>query len=90
MRAIAVADKIIEKGVPVVLDKLCFALTKIYHPATAVVPIIKASERYITIGTKIAVRKGINTLAKIAKPVVQKAVTKVKSVAKKVMNFLKA
>lgn len=90
IRAIAVADKIIEKGVPVVLDKLCLALTKIYPPFTAVVPIIKASERYITIGTKIAVRKGINTLAKIAKPVVQKAITKVKSVAKKVMNFLKA
>lgn len=90
IRAIAVADKIIEKGVPVVLDKLCFALTKIYPSATVVVPIIKASERYITIGTKIAVRKGINTLAKIAKPVVQKAITKVKSVAKKVMNFLKA
>ena len=90
VRAIAVADEIIEKGVPVVLDKLCFALTKIYPPATTVVPIIKASERYITIGTKIAVRKGINTLAKIAKPVVQKAVTKAKSVAKKVMNFLKA
>ena len=90
IRAITVADKIIEKGVPVVLDKLCFALTKIYLPATAVVPIIKASERYITIGTKIAVRKGINTLARIAKPVVQKAITKVKSVAKRVMNFLKA
>lgn len=90
VRAIAVADKIIEKGVHVVLDKLCFALTKIYPPATAIVPIIKASERYITIGTKIAVRKGINTLAKIAKPVVQKAITKVKSVAKRVMNFLEA
>lgn len=90
VRAITVADKIIEKGVSVVLDKLCFALTKIYPPATVVVPIIKASERYITIGTKIAVRRGINTLAKIAKPVVQKAITKVKSVAKKVMIFLKA
>lgn len=90
VRAIAVADKIIEKGVPLVLDKLCFALTKIYPPATAVVPIIKASERYITIGTKIGVRKGINTLAKIAKPVVQKAITKAKSVAKKVVESLKA
>lgn len=87
---IAVADKIIEREVPVVLDRLCFALTKKYPPMIAVVPIIKASERYIKAGTKIAVRKGINTLAKIAKPVVQKAVTKAKSVAKKVMNFLKA
>ena len=90
VRAIAVADKIIEKGVPVVLDKLCVALTKIYPPAITLVPIIKASERYITIGTKMAVRKGINTLAKIAKPVVRKTITTVKSVAKKVMNFLKA
>lgn len=90
VRAITVADKIIEKGVPLVLDKLCFALTKIYPPATVVVPIIKASERYITIGTKIGVRKGINTLAKIAKPVVQKAITKAKSVAKKVVESLKA
>lgn len=90
VRAIAVADKIIEKGVPVVLDKLCFALTKIYPPATIVVPIIKATERYITIGTKLALRKGINTLAQISKPIVQKAVAKVKSVAKRVMNFLKA
>lgn len=90
VRAIAVTDKIIEMGVPVVLDKLCFALTKIYPPAIEVVPIIKASERYITIGTKIAVRKEINFLAKIAKPVVQKAITKVNSVAPKVINFLKA
>lgn len=90
VRAIAVADKIIEKGVPVVLDKLCVALTKIYPPTITLVPIIKASERYITIGTKMAVRKGINTLAKIAKPVVRKTITTVKSVAKKVMNFLKA
>lgn len=90
VRAIAIADKVIEKGVHVVVDKLCFALTKIYPPATAIVPIIKASERYITTGTKLAVRKGISILAKIAKPVVQKAITKAKSVAKKVMNFLKA
>lgn len=90
VRAIAIADKVIERGVPVVLDKLCFALTKIYPPATIVVPIIKATERYITIGTKLALRKGINTLALISKPIVQKAVAKVKSVAKRVMNFLKA
>lgn len=90
VRAIAIADKVIERGVPVVLDKLCFALTKIYPPATIVVPFIKAMERYITIGTKLALRKGINTLAQISKPIVQKAVAKVKSVAKRVMNFLKA
>lgn len=36
------------------------------------------------------VRKGIRTLAQVAKPIVKQVVTTVKSVAKKVLNFLKA
>lgn len=90
VRAIAVCDKLIEKGMPLLLDKLCLAITKIYPPAATVVPIIKNSERYITVGTKLAVRKGINILANNAKPVIQKAVTAVKSVATKVLNYLRA
>lgn len=90
VRAIAIADKFIEKGVHVVLNTLCSAFTKIYPPASAVVPIIKALERHITTGMKLAVRKGIKKLATIARPIVQKAVSGLKSVAKKIMNFLKA
>ena len=89
VRAITIADKIIEKGMPVVLDKLCVAMTKVYPPAMAIVPIIKRAERYITVATKVVVRKGIRTLAQVAKPIVKQVVTKVKSVATKVLNFLK-
>ena len=90
VRAITVMDKMIEQGVPVVLDKLCMVMTKVYPPANAIVPIIKSAERYIMVATKVVVRKGIHALAQAAKPIVQRTVTKVKSVARKVLNFLKA
>lgn len=90
VRAITIADKVIEKGMPVVLDKLCVAMTRVYPPAIAVVPVIKRAERYITVATKVVVRKGICTLAQAAKPVVKQVAAKVKSVATKVLNFLKA
>lgn len=90
VRTITIADKVIEKGMPVVLDKLCVAMTRVYPPAIAVVPIIKRVERYITVTTKVIVRKGIRTLAQAAKPVVKQVAAKVKSVATKVLNFLKA
>lgn len=90
VRVVTIADKVIEKGMPVVLDKLCMAMTRVYPPAIAVVPVIKRAERYITVATKVAVRKGIRTLAQVAKPIVKQVVTTVKSVARKVLNFLKA
>lgn len=90
VRAVAIADKVIEKGMPVVLDKLCMVMTKVYPPAITVVPVIKHAERYITVATKVIVRKGIRTLAQAAKPIVKQVATKVKSVARKVLNFLKA
>lgn len=90
VRTVTVMDKVIEKGVPVVLDKLCMVMTKVYPPANAIAPIIKSTERYITVATKIIVRKGIRTLAQAAKPIVQRTVTKVKSVARKLLNVLKA
>lgn len=90
VRTITVMDKVIEKGVPVVLDKLCMVMIKVYPPAITVVSIIKSAERYITVTTKVVVRKGIRTLAQAAKPIVQRTVTKVKSVAKKLLIVLKA
>lgn len=90
VRAVAIADKVIERGIPVVLDKLCMVMTKVYPPAITVVPVIKHAERYITVATKVVVRKGIPILAQAGKPIVKQVATKVKSVARKMLNFLKA
>lgn len=90
VRAVTIADKVIERGIPVVLDKLCMVMTKVYPPAITVVPVIKHAERYITVATKVVVRKGIPILAQAGKPIVKQVATKVKSVARKMLNFLKA
>lgn len=90
VRAVAIADKVIERGMPVVLDKLCMVMTKVCPPAITVVPVIKHAERYITVATKVIVRKGIRTLAQAAKPIVKQVAAKAKSIATKVLNFLKA
>lgn len=90
VRTMAVMDKVVEKGMPVVIDKVCVAVATAYPPARSVVLVIKACEKYITQGTRVAVRKGIQTLQRVAKPIVKKVVTRVRSVAKMVRNILNA
>jgi hypothetical protein len=85
-RAIAQTEKIIEKGVPIVLDAACVALTNICPPAAAIVPIIKLSEKYITPVVKEVVRKGINILAEGAKEIVSSVIEGVKAIGKTIKD----
>lgn len=87
-RVVTVADKVIERGVPVVLDKLCTVIAKVYPPATVFVPVIKVAEKYIVPIAKMAVRKGISVLAEGAKTVVRSAVKAVKNGVKKFASWL--
>lgn len=89
-RVTAILDRALEKGVPVILDRICTAMVQAYPTTATVVPIIKNAERYITAGVKKAVAKGINTLARIAKPVVQSIIATAKRTAIKIKNFLMA
>lgn len=88
IRTMAIADKVIEKEVPVVIDKLCAALVKKCPPAVAVVPIIKKAEDFVTTATKQVVHKGIEIAAKSAKAVVRAAAKTVSKVTNKIKNFL--
>lgn len=90
VRTMTVIDKVVDKGMPIVIDKVCVAVAAAYPPARTVVPIIKACEKHIVGAARAAVRKGIMTLQRVAKPIVREAVTKVRSVAKKVLNILNA
>lgn len=83
-RTIALSEKIIEKGVPIVLDAACVALTTICPPAVAIVPIIKSSEKYITPVVKEVVHKGINELAEGAKTVIKKGIEIAKGKGRKI------
>ena len=89
VRVVGIADRAIEKGTPIVVDKLCKAMSK--HPYTmALVPFVKAAEKYIAPVAKAAVRAGVAAVAKAAKPILKKAVDTAKAVGKKIMSWLNA
>ena len=89
VRVVGIADRVIEKGTPIVVDKLCKAMSK--HPYTmALVPFVKAAEKYIAPVAKAAVRVGVAAVAKAAKPILKKAVDTAKAVGKKIMSWLNA
>ena len=89
-RAVTIADKVIEKGVPLALNKLIDVIAKKYPSVEVLRPIIQATTQHVTPVVKQFVRKGIKTVADTAKSVVRKVASTVKNVATKIMNFLNA
>ncbi len=88
-RAMVFADRAIEKGVPLVVDKLCEAMSK--HPKTAALaPMLKAAEKYVTPKIKAAVRTGIKATAEHVKTSLKIAVEEGKKVGRKIFSWLKA
>lgn len=85
-RIVTVADKVIEKGVPVVLDKVCSFITRACPPANVFVPIIKQAEKFLVPAAKKIVRKGLTVVAETAKGFVRS----VAKFGKKICNFLTA
>jgi len=85
-RVITVADKVIERGVPVVLNRVCDVIVKVYPPAVFV-PVIKNAEKFIVPAAKAAVRKGLNYVAEGAKTVVRSVVKGVAKVGRKVLSW---
>ena len=87
-RVVTVADKVIERGVPVVLDNLCKVIARVYPPATVFVPVIKAAEKYIVPIAKMAVRKGLSVVAEGAKSFIHSTVKTLKNGVKKFASWL--
>ena len=86
-RVITVADKVIERGVPVVLDRVCDLITKVYPPASVFVPVIKNAEKYIITAAKVAVQKGLKYVAEGAKTVVRSVAKGIVKVGKKLASL---
>ena len=86
-RVITVADKVIERGVPIVLNRVCDLSSKVYPPATVFVPVIKSAEKFIVTAAKVAVRKGMKYVAEGAKTVVRSVVKGVAKVGRKVLSW---
>ena len=87
-RVVTVADKVIERGVPVVLNRVCDLISKVYPPATVFVPVIKSAEKFIVTAAKVAVRKGLKYVAEGAKTVVRSVAKGLVKVGKKLVSWL--
>lgn len=87
-RVVAVADKVIEKGVPIVLNTVVDKVAKVFPPAKAVKPYVEHVAKVVTPLAKKAVRAGVKTLAKVAKTVVHSVASTVSKVGRKIFKFL--
>ena len=87
-RVVTVADKVIERGVPVVLNRVCDLISKVYPPATVFVPVIKSAEKFIVTAAKVAVRKGLKYVAEGAKTVVRSVAKGLVKAGKKLASWL--
>ena len=87
-RVITVADKVIERGVPVVLNRVCDLIIKVYPPASVFVPVVKNVEKYIVTAAKVAVRKGLKYVAEGAKTIVRSVAKGIAKVGKKLVSLL--
>ena len=87
-RVITVADKVIERGVPVVLNRVCDLIIKVYPPASVFVPVVKNAEKYIVTAAKVAVRKGLKYVAEGAKTIARSVAKGIAKVGKKLVSLL--
>lgn len=88
-KTVSFVERVIEKGVPVVLEKVADAVGRVYPPAKALKPVVMMAEQIIIPVAKKIVRKGVDIVANSAKKVVRKAFSGAKKVMKKFANFLK-
>lgn len=87
-RVVAFTDKVIEKGTPIVVDKVMKVAERVFPPIAVVTPIVKAAVPYIAHAAKVVVRAGVKVVANAAKSVVKTVVTGVKKIGSKIKKWL--
>lgn len=85
-----IADAAIEKGAPIVLERIIDFISLKLPAAQALKPYARAIAQHVTPVVKQAVRTGIKVVVTAAKATVRTIVTGIKRVANKVHNWLKA
>lgn len=83
-RLVAFTDKVIDKGLPIVTEKIIKIVTKVCPPAAVIVPFIRAVMPMMGNFVKKAIKTGIQIAATVAKSVVKS----IKKGFKKIKNFL--
>lgn len=87
-RVAAFTDKVIDRGTPIVVNKVLTVATSVFPPVAVVAPLVKAAVPFIATAAKVVVRKGIAVVAKAAKSVVKTVVADVKKIGKEIANWI--
>lgn len=87
-RVVSFTDKVIEKGVPIVAEKVITAISRVCPPATVIAPVIRAAVPFVSNIAKKVVRKGVEVVATVAKSIVKSVVKTAKKIGSKIKNYL--
>ena len=88
-RTIALVERVVEVGLPVLTEKL--ATLAMAHPYTRpLAPVIKMVVPYVAVPVKNAICKGVRFLAEKSKPIIHKAIQSAVVAGSKVLDFAKS
>lgn len=88
-RTIALVERVVEEGLPVLTEKL--AALAMAHPYTKpLAPVIKMVAPYVAEPVKNAICKGVRFLAEKSKPIIHKAIETAVAVGTKVIDMAKS
>lgn len=87
-RLVSFTNKVIDKGMPIVAEKVITAVSSVCPPVAVVAPVIRAAVPFVSKVVKKVVNKGIEVAATIAKRTVQTVIKSVKKVGKKIFKFI--
>ncbi len=89
VRTIALVERVVEVGLPVLTEKL--ATLAMAHPYTRpLAPVIKMVVPYVAVPVKNAICKGVRFLAEKSKPIIHKAIQSAVVAGSKVLDFAKS
>lgn len=81
-------DHLIDKGTPIVADRVTDAIVSVFPPFEVARPKVHEVAHFVAPKVKQFVHKGIDKIAEVAKPIIKETVKTVKTVAKKIWNVI--
>lgn len=81
-------DSVVEIGLPILAEKVCYAVATVFPPAAAIAPVAGAYAKMLVPKAKEFVRQGVKIVSVAAKTFARSAIEKVKETGRKVISRL--
>lgn len=88
VRMMVVADRVIEKGLPIVAEKIVLVIERVYPPASVLAPVIRTVVQMTTPIVKEYAHKGIRFMAESTKHIIKTGIKQVRVAISRVREAL--